>query len=143
MGPTVIEFQWRTGVRRSTLEGVNARWHRKSENRKSQGHKFYAFHFREVRNPIGERTVVLWTSRSHEKEVSRRELRSAESSIADRESGIREDSRLRQRKCRFPDREIPDRSKESVWRIFIGVRVFVRPDLVSAGLAITRGLISR
>jgi hypothetical protein len=28
--------------------------------------------------PIGERTVVLWTSRSHEKGVSRRELRSGE-----------------------------------------------------------------
>jgi hypothetical protein len=92
---------------------------------------------------IGERTVVLWTSRSYEKEASWRELRSAESSIADRESGIREDSGLRQRKCQFPNREIPDRSKESVWRIFIGVRVFVRPDLVSAGLAITRGSISR
>jgi hypothetical protein len=28
--------------------------------------------------PIRERTVVLWTSRSHEKGVSRRELRSGE-----------------------------------------------------------------
>jgi hypothetical protein len=43
----------------------------------------------------------------------------------------------------FPTGEIPDRSKEHVGEHFIGVREFVRPDLVSAGLAITRGPISR
>jgi hypothetical protein len=40
-------------------------------------------------------------------------------------------------------REIPDKSKEHVGEYFIGVRGFVRPDPVSAGLAITRGPISR
>jgi hypothetical protein len=64
--------------------------------------------------PIGERTVVLWTSRSHEKRVSRRELRGAESAIADRESGIREVSDSRPRKYRFPDGEIPDRARKHV-----------------------------
>jgi hypothetical protein len=45
--------------------------------------------------------------------VSRRELRGAESAIADRESGIREVSDSRPRKYRFPDGEIPDKSKET------------------------------
>jgi hypothetical protein len=48
------------------------------------------FSFAKSKFPIGERTVVLWTSRSHVKRVSRRELRGAESTIGDRESGIRE-----------------------------------------------------
>jgi hypothetical protein len=70
--------------------------------------------------PIGERTVVLWTSRSHAKRVSRRELRGAESAIGDRESGIREVSDSRPRKCRFPDGRIPDKSKEHVGEISSG-----------------------
>jgi hypothetical protein len=57
--------------------------------------------------------MVLWTSRSHAKRVSRRELRGAESAIADQESGIREVSDSRPRKCRFPDGDIPDKSKET------------------------------
>jgi hypothetical protein len=46
--------------------------------------------------------------------VSQRELRGAEGAIGVRESGIREVSDSRPRKYRFPDGEIPDRSKEHV-----------------------------
>jgi hypothetical protein len=51
--------------------------------------------------PIGERTVVLWTNRSHAKGVSQRELRGAESTIADWEPGIHEVSGSRPCKGRF------------------------------------------
>jgi hypothetical protein len=89
---------------------VNPRWSQRqvaSEIGESefQGREFHTFQFREVRNSDRGRTVVLWNSRSHAKKVSRRELRGAESTIADRESGIREVSDTRPHKCRFPDRE--------------------------------------
>jgi hypothetical protein len=51
------------GVREKTSPGTHRFWIRELANSET---------------PIRERTVVLWTSRSHEKGVSQRELRSGE-----------------------------------------------------------------
>jgi hypothetical protein len=44
----------------------------------------------------------------------------------------------RHRKYRFPDGEIPDKSKESLGKYSSGFGDFVRPDRVLSGLAIAR-----
>jgi hypothetical protein len=64
------------------------------------------------------------------KRVSRRELRGAESIIADRESGIREVSDHDLTSTDFPIGKIPDKSKGNVGE-FHRVSGIVRPESVS------------
>jgi hypothetical protein len=94
----------------------------------SEGRKFYAFPFREVRNSDRGRTVVLWTSRSHAQELAGG-AKGCRGTIVDRESGIRERVDHDSASVDFPIGRSPDKSKEHVG-IFIGVRGLVRPDLV-------------